>query len=81
MPTKYPKNSKHEPYAYSLIISKITPRQASTPHAETSENASASALKLCENGTNKPKLMLATLPAPPLIWLQKIGACAKKTPS
>lgn len=30
MPTKYPKNSKHEPYASSPTTSKTTPRQAST---------------------------------------------------
>lgn len=59
------------PTAYWPTISKITPRQAPTLHAETLENASASALKLCKNGTNKPKSMLTTLPAPPPIWQQK----------
>lgn len=66
-----PPNSKPEPYDNWPTISKTSPRQAPTLHAETLENTSASGLKLCKNGTNKPKSMLTTLPAPPPIWQQK----------
>lgn len=81
MPTKYPQELKTR--ALRLLADHLenNPTQASTPPAETSENASASALKPYKNGTNKPKSMLVTPPAPPLIWQPKTDACAKKTPS
>lgn len=82
MPTQYPAELKTR--ALRLLADHLenNPRHRHLhAPAETSENASASAPKLCENGTNKPKSMLAAPPAPPLIWQQKTGACAKKTPS